>query len=215
MSRARPSGPITVLLVDDHAVVRAGYRRLLESDARVTVAGEAASSAEALERDRDLSPDVIVLDVALPGVSGMEALRRILARRREARVLMFSMYADAIYAARALEAGALGYVSKASAPELLVEGVRAVAEGRRYLSPDVSGNLTATAARSSEIARSLSGREHEVLRLLTQGYDLREVGEHLGISAKTVANLQTSIKQKLGASSAFQLIAMARQLGLG
>lgn len=215
MTRLHTVGAVTVLLVDDHAVVRAGYRRFLESDTNVTVIGEAANSLEALNCDRELKPDVIVLDVALPGASGMETLRRILARRPEARVLMFSMYADAIYAERSLEAGALGYVSKASAPERLVEGVRSVADGRQYISPDVRESISRSAARNTELARSLSGREHEVLRLLAQGYDVKEVGEQLGISAKTVANLQSSIKQKLGAGSAFQLVVIARQLGLG
>lgn len=214
MTGVRPGGRVTVLLVDDHAVVRAGYRRVLESDPQVAVVGEAANSLEALSCDRELSPDVIVLDVALPGVSGMETLRRILTRRSEARVLMFSMYDDAIYAARALDAGALGYLSKASAPEHLLEGVRAVADGRQYLSPDVGQSMSTAAARQSEMAGSLSAREHEVLRLLAQGYDLGEAGERLGVSAKTVANLQSSIKQKLGAGSAFQLMVIARQLGL-
>jgi two-component system, NarL family, invasion response regulator UvrY len=105
-------------------------------------------------------------------------------------------------------------VSKASAPELLVEGVRAVAEGRQYLSADVRQSMCEASARTGELAQSLSGREHEVLRLLAQGYELSEVGRQLGISAKTVANLQTSIKQKLGATSALQLLIMARQLGV-
>lgn len=211
---ARSDRRVTVLLVDDHAVVRAGYRRFLENDPHLTVVGEAANSVEALSCDRELCPDVIVLDIALPGVSGMETLRRVLTRRPDARVLMFSMYADAIYAARALKAGALGYVSKASAPELLVEGVRAVADGRQYISPDVRQSMSLLSTRAGELAQSLSGREHEVLRLLAQGFDVSEVGEQLGISAKTVANLQTSIKQKLGATSALQLIMMARQLGM-
>jgi two-component system, NarL family, invasion response regulator UvrY len=205
---------VTVLLVDDHAVVRAGYRRLLESDPHVTVVGEATNSIEALHVDRELRPDVVVLDIALPGVSGMETLRRILAKRPAAQVLIFSMYDDAIYATRALSAGALGYVSKASAPELLVDAVRAVAKGRQYLSPDVCQSMSEVSNRTSELAQSLSGREHEVLRLLSQGYDLSEVGKRLGISAKTVANLQTSIKQKLGATTALQLLIMARQLGV-
>jgi two-component system, NarL family, invasion response regulator UvrY len=212
--KGRADRQVTVLLVDDHAVVRAGYRRFLESDPNLTVVGEAANSAEALICDRELSPDVIVLDIALPGASGMEALRRILTRRPAAHVLIFSMYDDAIYATRALRAGARGYVSKASAPELLVEGVRAVAQGRQYVSPDVHQSMSDLSARTSELAQSLSGREHEVLRLLTQGYDVSEVGAQLGISAKTVANLQTSIKQKLGATSALQLIITARQLGV-
>ncbi len=205
---------ITVLLVDDHAVVREGYRRLLSQDPALRVVGEAAGSAEALDRERALQPDVTVLDIALPGISGIETLRRILARRPGARVLMFSMYQDAIYASRALEAGALGYLSKASAPELLVEAVRTVATGARYVGPDVQEALTLRPARSAELIASLTSREHEILRLLFRGHTLGEIGEQLGVSAKTVANQQWSIKQKLGAGSALQLVLIARELGL-
>ncbi len=205
---------ITVLLVDDHAVVREGYRRLLSQDPALRVVGEAAGSAEALDRERALQPDVTVLDIALPGISGIETLRRILARRPGARVLMFSMYQDAIYASRALEAGALGYLSKASAPELLVEAVRTVATGARYVGPDVQEALTLRPARSAELIASLTSREHEILRLLCRGHTLGEIGEQLGVSAKTVANQQWSIKQKLGAGSALQLVLIARELGL-
>jgi len=116
MSKPDPAPVPTVLLIDDHAVVREGYRRLLEQDATLKVVGEAATSADALRKTDELQPDVIVLDIALPGVSGIETLRRILARRPTARVLMFSMYQDRIFAERAFEAGALGYLSKASAP---------------------------------------------------------------------------------------------------
>jgi two-component system invasion response regulator UvrY len=212
--RAASDMLVTILLVDDHAVVRTGYRRILENDSRLRVVGEAANSSEALHHDRELTPDVIVLDIALPGVSGIETLRRILARRPAARVLMFSMYSDAIYASRALRAGALGYISKSSAPELLVEGVRAVASGGQYISPDVRQSMTNLPARTNELIRSLSTREHEVLRLLTHGYDVREIGKQLELSAKTVANIQSSIKQKLGANTALQLIVIARQLRL-
>jgi two-component system, NarL family, invasion response regulator UvrY len=206
--------PITVLLVDDHAVVREGYRRLLAGNPDVTIVGEAANSSDALDRERALEPDVTVLDIALPEVSGIETLRRIIARRPGARVLMFSMYQDAIYASRAFEAGALGYLSKASAPELLVEAVRTVAAGQRYTSPDVAAALASHSSRSVELAASLSTRELEILRLLSRGYALSEIGTRLGVSPKTVANQQWSIKQKLGATSALQLILIARELGL-
>ena len=205
---------IGVLLVDDHAVVREGYRRLLERDARLSVVGEASGAADALRLDAQLRPDVIVLDIALPGVSGIEILRRILSRRQEACVLMFSMYQDGIYAARALQAGARGYLSKASAPELLVEAVRAVAGGERYVSPDVEAAMSKQNSAPGQLADALSTRELEVLGLLTQGYGMDEIGARLGLSPKTAANHQSSIKQKLGANSALQLILIAQQYGL-
>jgi two-component system invasion response regulator UvrY len=205
---------ITVLLVDDHAVVREGYRRLLERDGGLAVVGEAATAAEAIRCDSELKPDVIVLDIALPGISGIEVLRRVIARRSEARVLMFSMYQDGIYASRAINAGARGYLSKASAPDLLVEAVRSVAAGRRYISPDVEQAMAGQSSASSQLAGVLSTRELEVLRMLVQGYGVERIGERLGVSPKTAANHQSSIKQKLGAESALQLILIAKQLGL-
>jgi two-component system invasion response regulator UvrY len=205
---------ISVLLVDDHAVVREGYRRLLERDASLIVVGEAATAAAAIRCDSELEPDVVVLDIALPGVSGIEILRRIIARRPGACVLMFSMYQDGIYANRAINAGARGYLSKASAPDLLVEAVRAVAEGRRYLSPDVEQAMTRQCSTDNQLADSLSTRELEVLRMLIQGYSVEEIGKRLGLSAKTAANHQSSIKQKLGANSALQLMLIAQQFGL-
>jgi two-component system invasion response regulator UvrY len=209
-----PSKRISVLLVDDHAVVREGYRRLLERDDSLVVAGEAASAAEAMRLDTDLRPDVVVLDIALPGVSGIEILRRIIARRPDACVLMFSMYHDGIYASRAIDAGARGFLSKASAPDLLVEAVRAVAGGGRYLSPDVEAAMNKQSSAANELASALSTRELEVLRMLSQGYGIEEIGERLGLSPKTAANHQSSIKQKLGADSALQLMLIAQQFGL-
>ena len=205
---------IRVLLVDDHAVVREGYRRLLERDESLMVVGEAAAMAEALMLDAQLQPDVIVLDIALPGVSGIEILRRLIARRPDARVLMFSMYQDGIYATHAMNAGALGYLSKASAPDLLVSAVRTVAAGGRYMSPDVQLAMTTQSATARQLANALSIRELEVLRLLAQGYGVEAVAARLGLSPKTAANHQSSIKQKLGAGSALQLILIAQQFGL-
>ena len=206
--------PITVLLVDDHAVVRQGYGRLLARDPAMQVVAEAASAREAMECEWRCQPDVVVLDIALPGVSGIETARRLIARRNAVRILMFSMYQDAIYASRAFEAGALGYLSKSSAPELLLEAVRAVAAGCRYVSPDVAQAMALSGAGGGGVAASLSSREHEILRLLTSGYELAEIGARLGVSTKTVANHQSVIKNKLGASSALQLILVARQLGI-
>jgi len=205
---------ITVLLVDDHAVVREGYRRLLEREPDLAVVGEASNAREALDQDAALAPDVVVLDIALPGVSGIETLRRLIAHRPRARVLIFSMYQDGIYATHAFNAGALGYLSKASAPERLVGAVRAVAADQRYLSPDVAQAMAQSSATAKQLANALSVRELEVLRMLAHGYGVEQIAERLGVSPKTAANHQTAIRQKLGAGSALQLILIAQQFGL-
>jgi two-component system invasion response regulator UvrY len=208
------SSNITVLLVDDHAVVREGYRRLLEESGRIAVVGEATGAAEAYERFCALNPDVVVMDIALPRVSGIESTRRICQREPRARVLVFSMYQDSIYVRRALDAGASGYLTKASAPHVLVEAVNAVAAGRRYLSRDVAQTL-ALGAPSDEIARyDLSAREFEILKLLAQGGTVHEIATQLGITPKTVANHQSLIKQKLEVETSAQLVHAAIRLGL-
>jgi DNA-binding NarL/FixJ family response regulator len=204
-SSARVS--ITVLLVDDHAVVREGYRRLLERSPGIAVVGEASTGADAVERSHELTPDIVVLDIALPGMSGIEAARRIRARAPDQRILVFSMYDDVIYADRALAAEVSGYVTKASAPEVLIDAVHAVARAGRYLSHDIAQKL---ALRRLDPARtpgqSLSSREFEILRLLVSGMPVSAVASEMGLNPKTVANHQSAIKQKLGAESPVDLI---------
>ena len=206
---------ISVLLVDDHAVVREGYRRLLERSARIRVAGEASDAKEALARFCDLQPDVVVMDISLPGPSGIEALRHIRLRQAEARVLMFSMHEDPVFAERAMQAGARGYVTKASAPDVLVEAVEAVARGRLYLGAQVAQQIAQRSVTGAAAADAgLSPREFEVLRLLVQGASLREIAGQLGLTPKTVANHQSSIRQKLGADTAVKLLQEASRFGL-
>jgi DNA-binding NarL/FixJ family response regulator len=209
------TGLTKILLVDDHAIVREGYRRLLEDEASIRVVGEASDAAQACEQARSLVPDVVVMDIALPGVSGIEATRRMLKDQPQLRILMFSMYDDAIYARRALEAGALGYLSKASAPEVLVRAIYAVSRGERYVSTDVATHITRSGARpgKAEIA-ALSPREFEVLRLLVQGETVRSISEKLALSEKTIANHQSAIRDKLGARNSAQLARLASQLDL-
>jgi DNA-binding NarL/FixJ family response regulator len=205
---------ITVLLVDDHAVVREGYRRLLE-DSGIHVSGEASSATDAYQQFCSLAPSVVVMDIALSGVSGIEGMRRILAREPRARVLIFSMYEEIIFVRRALEAGAAGYLTKSSAPRVLVEAVNAVARGQRYLSHDIALSLAlAPPAAGTSAYPQLSAREFEVLKLLAQGCTLSDIAKQLCRNQKTVANHQSAIKQKLGADNNAQLVRIAMQLGL-
>jgi two-component system, NarL family, invasion response regulator UvrY len=205
----------TVLLVDDHSVVRAGYRRLLEVSGGITVVGEAACATEAYHTFCSLMPDVVVMDIAMPGVSGIEALRRILTYEPKARVLMFSMYEDAIFARRALEAGAAGYLTKAAAPRVLVDAVATIACGRRFLSPDVAQTLALQPLKTAQAAHDLlSAREFEVLKLFADGLAPNEIAQQLGLNPKTVSNHQSSIRQKLGVETGAQLLRSAIRLGL-
>lgn len=209
------TGPTRILLVDDHAVVREGYRRLLEEEPGIQVVAEAGDAWQACQSVRASSPDVVVMDIALPRLSGIEATRRMLKDQPQLRILMFSMYDDAIYASRALEAGALGYISKASAPDVLVQAIHAVARGESYVSADVAANLARSAAQPGKAALdALTPREFEILRLLVQGETVRNIGERLGLSEKTVANHQSAIREKLGARNSAQLARFAERLGL-
>jgi DNA-binding NarL/FixJ family response regulator len=179
------------------------------------VAGEAATAAEAYRAFVELAPDVTVMDISLPDLSGVEALRHILSRAGEARVLMFSIHDEPIYAERALAAGARGYLTKASAPELLVDAIHAVVRGERFLSPDVSAALASrSSAPGIDMLDHLSTREFEIARLIVEGLSLREIAERLCLTYKTVANYQTAIRQKLGASTSAHLIQIAARSGL-
>jgi two-component system invasion response regulator UvrY len=208
-------GPVSVLLVDDHAVVREGYSRLLERHGDIVVIGEAADAATAHALFCSLDPQIVVMDISMPGTSGIEAMRLMLSYQHDARVLVFSMHEDAIFVRRAMQAGAYGYVTKASAPNVLVQAIHAIASGKKYLSPEIAQKLAlGDFATDREVAGSLSAREFEVLRLLTQGQSIKEIAQSLGLNAKTVANHQSLIKQKLGVGTAIQLLTKAGQLGL-
>ncbi len=204
---------IKVLLVDDHAVVREGYRRLLDRAGDILVVGEAADAETALQLSVALRPRVTVMDISLPGCSGIEATRRILTGAPDAQVLVFSMHEDAVYARRALQAGARGYLTKSGAPDALVEAVRRVAVGERYLDPAIARDI-AFDSLAGMGPDALSPREFEVLRLLAQGLAVRDIAERLGLNPKTVANQQSLIRQKLGAETPLQLLRAAVRLGL-
>ncbi len=213
-SKPLPS-PLKVLLVDDHAVVREGYRRLLDRGNDIRVVGEAGNSADAYQLMCQLQPAVVVMDISLPDVSGIEAARRMLAREPTVRILVFSMHEEAVFAARALQAGARGYITKASAPEILIDAVRAIARGEVFLSPDIAQTLALKNVLDGDAAlKSLSAREFEIMRLLVSGHTLNAIADKLGLSYKTVANHQSAIRQKTGAQTAVELLRVAQRSGL-
>jgi two-component system invasion response regulator UvrY len=204
----------TVLLVDDHAVVREGYRRLLERQGEIVVVGEAANAEEAYTLFCRLNPGIVVMDITLPGASGIDVMRRMLNRDPTTRVVIFSMHEDVIFAKRALEGGAFGYVTKASAPAELVGAIRKVAAGERYVSSSVAQTLVLRdMAAGRNPTDGLTAREFEILHLLAQGHSVRDIAQSLGLTPKTIANHQSNIKQKLGADTTIQLLKAAEELG--
>lgn len=208
---------ITVMLVDDHAVVRAGYRMLLTQNGNIEVVAEASRGEEACQHYLDYRPRVTVMDLNLPGIGGLAALRRILGRDPEARVLMFSIHDELVYVGRALEAGARGYISKSCAPELLVDAVVRVARGEPFLEPGIAGKLAfQSVARNESLdpIASLSAREFEVFCLLAKGLNAREAAEELRLGYKTVCNYATLIKEKLNVGSTGELVRLAYRHGL-
>ncbi|HJV93103.1 MAG TPA: response regulator transcription factor [Azonexus sp.] len=206
---------INILLVDDHAVVREGYRRLLERRADLRIAAEAGSAEEALQCLREMTPDVIVLDLSLPGMGGIELTQRILQRNPEARILAFSMHRDPLFASQAIRAGALGYVTKSSSPDALIQAVYKVARREKVLSPDIAPDMAFTLLQGeSNPAQELSPREFEILRLLLDGLGVEEIGNLLNISPKTVQNGHYQIKAKLGVKTDIELARLAMKLKL-
>jgi len=206
--------PLSVLLVDDHRVVLEGYRRLLERDPGLRIVAEASSADLAYRAFCEFRPEVVVLDIAMPGASGIDAMRRMLARDAAARIVVCSMYEDPIYVDRCLANGACGYVTKAAAAEVLVAAIKAAGQGERYLSPDAASALARWQARGRDALASLNSREMEVLRQLVRGASLGDVAVAMNLSEKTVANYQTLIRQKLGVRNAAQLVHAAARLGV-
>jgi two-component system, NarL family, invasion response regulator UvrY len=207
---------IQVLLVDDHAVVRTGFRLLLQSQPDINVAAEAQSGEAACQVYAELAPDVVVMDLGMPGMGGLEALRRIRAHNPAARVLALSAHDDPMHARRALREGALGFLSKRSAPEALIEAIATVAAGRRYIDPSLAQKLALAeiegAARSP--IEQLSEREFEVFIRLAGGATVQKIADDLKLSASTIGTHLYNIKQKLGVVNQSELTLLAIRHGL-
>jgi two-component system invasion response regulator UvrY len=202
---------IRVLLVDDHAVVRMGFRLLLQTTAEMSVIAEADCGEAACQLYFELKPDVVVMDLAMPGMGGLEALRRIRVRDPQAQVLALSAHDDPIHARRALQEGALGFLSKRSAPEALLEAVSAVGAGRRYIDSALAQKLALAefdGGTKSPVER-LSEREFEVFIRLAGGATVQRIASDLNLSASTIGTHLYNIKQKLGVTNQSELTLIA------
>lgn len=207
------TGKIKVLLVDDHAVVRAGFRHLLEKRSNYAVS-EAESAEAAYSLYDELHPDVVVLDISMPGMGGIEGLRRLRTKYPEARVLLLSMYDDPAFVARAIKLGAQGYISKNSAADSLGEAITRVLAGKKYFSADVDRRMHTRNEDQDSGTLGLSTREFEVFRLLAEGRAVSEIAQDLNLSPKTVSNHRSHLMDKLKLSSTAELVRFAIRQGI-
>ncbi len=206
---------IKVLLVDDHAVVREGYKNLLDNYPEIEVVAEAESGEIACKFYVDYKPDIVIMDLSLPGIGGLEAIRRITARDPKAKILVFSMHEDTVFVEQALQAGARGYISKSSAANDLVEAVQEIASGNDHLDPEIAQRLAIQKSRGRNTPfANLSTREFEIFCLLAEGANVATIAERLSLSYKTVANYSTQIKNKLEVKTAAELARLAIRHGL-
>ena len=205
----------TIVLVDDHAVVRAGVRRLLEQEPLFEVIGEAESGEKAYQIFGELKPDVMVMDLSMPGMGGLEAIRRILMRYEKAKILVLSMHEDLSFANQALKLGAKGYLTKNALADDLVKSIETVTQGDVFLSDEIAKKMAMQSiSGNQDPVNELSAREFEIFRFLAEGLDIDAIASKLNISSKTVSNYQTMIKQKLNINTPIELIRYAIKVGV-
>lgn len=206
---------INVLLVDDHAVVRMGFKMLLESAPDIKVVAEAESGEQGVKAYMEHHPDVVVMDITMPGIGGLEAIERIMAKDGNARVLVLSAHEDSVHPKRVLHAGAMGYLTKRSAAEELIKAIRTVAGGKRYLEASVAQQMAIQQLSGEQNPVDvLSGREFEVFMALAKGKTTNEIAETLCLSPRTVGTHLYNIKQKLNASNSAEIALIAMRSGL-
>ena len=208
---------IRIVLADDHAIVREGLKRIVGDAADFTVAGEAADGTEVMRVVRETDFDVLVLDLSMPGRSGMELIKLVKAEKPKLRILVLSMHQEMQYAVRAIKSGASGYLTKESAPALLEQAIRKIAAGGAYISSEVAEQLALGAMPGAPQAlphESLSDREFQVFRLLVAGDGVSDIAHELNLSVKTVSTHKANLMQKLGLANATELVRYALKHGL-
>lgn len=207
---------IKVILVDDHAVVRAGFKMLLSTDERIEVVAEAERGEQAIQLFQDKQPDVMVMDISMPGIGGLEAIRRICARSKDAKILVFSVHEEQVFINRAIQAGAKGFISKSSAATVLIEAIQCIERGATYIeqkSVTVNEN-TEQQMDYQAIINGFSSREFDVFLLLAKGRTVHKVADELCLSYKTVANYSTQLKKKLNIFTVAELAHIAVLYGI-
>jgi two-component system invasion response regulator UvrY len=213
--KAMADGTIGVMLVDDHAVVRMGFRLLLEGSLDITVLGEAESGEEAVRRFAELKPDVVVMDISMPGIGGLEAIERILAKQPGMRILVLSAHEDAMHARRVLKGGAAGYLTKRSAAEELIHAIGLVHQGKTYLEPGIAQQMAMQQLSGERNpVDTLSEKEFKVFLALAKGKSVQDIADIMSLSPRTVGTHLYNIKQKLGASNSAELAIIAIRAGL-
>lgn len=208
---------IRIVMADDHAIVREGLKRIVGEVADLQVVGEAADGTEVMQRVRELDFDVLVLDLSMPGRSGMELIKLVKSEKPKLRILVLSMHQETQYAVRAIKSGASGYLTKESAPAQLEQAIRKIAAGGAYISADVAEQLALGAMPGGQAAphESLSDREFQVFRLLVDGVSVTDIANRLNLSVKTVSTHKSNLMQKLGLSNQSDLVRYAIKHGLG
>jgi two-component system invasion response regulator UvrY len=210
-----PDRSIRVMLVDDHAVVRMGFRLLLQGTTDIQVAAEAESGEDAVRVYTEVRPDVVVMDISMPGIGGLEAIGRILAREPAARILVLSAHEDAMHARRVLKAGAAGYLTKRSAAEALIQAIREVHQGKTYLEPSIAQQLAVQQLSGTKSpVDMLSEKEFKVFLALAKGQSVADIAQVMSLSPRTVGTHLYNIKQKLGAANSAELAIIAMRAGL-
>lgn len=201
---------ITIMLVDDHAIVREGYRSLLQKQSGLKVIAEAADGAEAYRRFKECRPDLVIMDMSLPGVGGLESITRIRHCCPDAKILVFSMHQNPRFAIQSMRSGALGYVTKSSSPDILLRAIDEVYANRRTLSPDIAQAIALEKlGHEARALETLTVREFEILRMLAEAQSKEAIAKTLNISVKTVLNSHYMIKRKLGVASDIELTHLA------
>lgn len=207
---------IKVLLVDDHAVVRAGFKMLLSAVDGIEVIAEADRGEQAIQLHQKLRPDIVVMDLSMPGIGGLETIRRIIQRNETANILVFSVHHEQVYVQRALDAGAKGYITKNSAPGILPLAIEKIVKGQRYIELGLLKKTDETVENQDyqKIVEQFSAREFDIFRLLAKGLTVHKIADELCLGYKTVANYVTQIKKKLQISSVAELAHVAVILGI-